>query len=155
METNYDEVSREEAADAVSSLTADRHRLAMRLQVPWSLMAAFGALGAWWVATAAMVTPGEGYEPPQSGWFALLGALIVLHLVQRETGIRFRAMGAKATWLIVAVVAACLVLFSVSLALVSLEMRWAVALTSVIAFVATTWLSGLAFRAAVEHLRRV
>lgn len=154
MERNFDGASRDEAADALKSLSADRARLARRLRVPWGLMAAFGALGAWWVATAAASTPGENYDPPQSGWLALLGVLVVAHLVQRDTGIRFRTMGAKATWFIAAVVAVCLGLFSVSLALVSLDMRWLVAITSLAAFAATTWLSGAAYRAAVESLRR-
>ncbi|MDO5092911.1 MAG: hypothetical protein Q4D79_05730 [Propionibacteriaceae bacterium] len=153
MERNL-ETSRSEATDALNSLAADRDRLTQHFRVPWRLMAAFGALGAWGVGAAALVPSGEGYEPPRTGWLALLGVLVVAYLVQRETGIRFRSMGAKATWLTVAAVVSCLVLFSVSLALISLELRWGVVLTSAVAFVVTTWLSGAAYRAAVEHLHR-
>ena len=79
----------------LTALSADRQRLAQQVAVPWALMAAFGALGAWWVGSAASAAPGAHYEPPQSGWMALLGALVVVHLVQRETGIRFRSLGAR------------------------------------------------------------
>ena len=46
MESNSPGASRAEATDALNSLTADRDRLAQRLNVPWALMAAFGAMGA-------------------------------------------------------------------------------------------------------------
>ena len=85
---------------------------------------------------------------------ALLGVLIVAHLVQRESGIQFRALGGRSTWLIAAAFAICLALFSVSLGLVSLNLSWAVAIPSIVAFASTTWLSGLAYKAAVEQLRR-
>ncbi len=154
MESNSSGTSPAEAADALNSLTVDRDRLAQRLNVPWALMAAFGAMGAWGVGAAATTHPGAHYEPPVSGWLALLGVLIVAHLVQRESGIQFRAMGGRATWLIAAAFALCLVLFSVSLGLVSLNLTWAVAFPSIVAFGSTTWLSGLAYKAAVEQLRR-
>jgi hypothetical protein len=154
MESDFGGVAHDEAADALNSLATDRDRLAQRLRVPWALMAAFGALGAWWVSLAATTHPGGGYAPPSSGWMALLGALVVAHLVQRETGIRFRAMGARAVCLSIAVLVSCLALFSVSLGLVSLGLHWAVSITSVAAFAITTWLAGIAYRAAVENLRR-
>ena len=83
-----------------------------------------------------------------------VGTLVVAYLIRRETGVRFRKMGTRAGWAIVAIAAACLVLFSVSLGLVSFGMQWAVTLTSLIAFAATTWLAGVAYRSAVEQLRR-
>jgi hypothetical protein len=117
-------------------------------------MAAFGALGAWWVGAAATTTPGESYEPPQSRWVVLVGVLVVAHLVQRETGIRFRSMGAGATWSMIGVLVTCLALFSISLGLVSLDLAWAVVITSVVAFVITTALAGIAYRSAIKNLRR-
>lgn len=106
------------------------------------------------MASAASTSPGENYEPPTSGWLALVGALIITHLLQRETGLRLRSMGARAGWALAGILAACLVLFSVSLGLVSLGLPWAVALTALVAFVTTTWLAGLAYRSALEELRR-
>lgn len=153
MESNHAEASRA-AAEALDSLTMDRERLAGRLRVPWALMAAIGALAAWWVASAATARPGAAYEPPATGWIALLGVLVVAHLVQRETGVRLGAMGARAAWATAGILVTCLALFSVSLGLVSLELAWAVALTSAVAFAVTTWLAGVAYRAAVEHVRR-
>jgi hypothetical protein len=154
MESYSSGTSRDEAADALDSLAVDRDRLVGRMRVPWALMAAFGALGAWWVGAAAMTEPGGDYEPPMSAWMALLGALVVGHLVQRESGVRFRRMGARATWATLGILATCLVLFSVSLGLVSLDLRWAVVTTSLVAFTLTTLLAGVAYRSAVENLRR-
>jgi hypothetical protein len=154
METHFKDPSPDEANDALSALSTDRERLAANIHVPWVLLAAFGGVGAWWVSTAAATTPGASYEPPSSGWLALVGALVVAYLIRRETGVHFRSMGAKAGWAVVGILAVCLVLFSVSLALVSLNLHWAVALTSLAAFAATTWLAGVAFRSAVEKLRR-
>lgn len=94
MESNSDRAPQHEANDALDSLTVDRERLVERLKVPWALMAAFGALGAWWVGAAASTQPGRAYEPPVTGWMALLGVFVVAHLVRRETGVRFRTMGA-------------------------------------------------------------
>ena len=85
---------------------------------------------------------------------AAFGALVVVHLVQRETGIRFRSLGARANWMVAAIVVACLALFSVSLGLVSLQLPWAVVATSLAAFALTTCLSGLALRSAVERAGR-
>jgi len=138
----------------LNSLSTDRDRLAAGIQMPWPLLAAFGGLGAWWVSAAAVTTPGENYEPPTSGWLALVGALVVAYLIRRETGVHFRKMGARAGWAFVGILAVCLVLFSVSLGLVSFGLQWAVVVTSLVAFAATTWLAGVAFRSAVEQLRR-
>ncbi|WP_224760490.1 hypothetical protein [Salinibacterium sp. ZJ450] len=135
-------------------LSTDRERLAASVHVPWVLLAAFGGVGAWWVSAAAATNPGESYEPPSSGWLALVGTLVIAYLIQRETGVRFRSMGARAGWAVVGIIAACLVLFSVSLGLVSFNMHWAVVLTSLAAFAATTWLAGVAFQSAAEKLRR-
>ncbi len=154
MESNYDDDARTEAAEALGVLSADRQRLAQRVRVPWALMAAFGALGAWWVGSAAATQPGANYESPSMGWMALLGVLVVAHLVQRKTGIRFRSLGARANGAIAGILVACLVLFSVSLGLASLGLHWAVVATSLAAFAITTWLSGVAYRRAVGHLRR-
>lgn len=153
METNIDDVSQTQAAEALESLAADRDRLAQRIRVPWTLMIAFGAMGAWWVGSAATAQPGAHYQPPESGWFAIVGVLIILYLLHRDTGISFRTAGARATWALIGVIVGCLVLFSVSLALVSLDLRWAVALTALAAFALTTWLASVAFRCAVENLR--
>ncbi|MFT4468606.1 hypothetical protein ACMX2H_01725 [Arthrobacter sulfonylureivorans] len=85
---------------------------------------------------------------------ALAVALVVVYLIHRETGVRFRSMGTRAGLAVVGIVVTCLVLFSVSLGLVSFGLHWSVALTSVVAFAVTTWLAGAAYRSAVENLRR-
>lgn len=154
MESNFTPPSHVEAVSALATLSNDRERLAASVHVPWLLLAALGGVGAWWVSTAAATNPGENYEPPSSGWLALVGTLVVAYLIRRETGVRFRQVGARAGWALVGIIAACLALFSASLGLVSFGLHWAVALPSLVAFAATTWLAGVAYRSAVEQLRR-
>ncbi|MDP3951004.1 hypothetical protein [Microbacterium sp.] len=154
MENDLKHPSAAEATAALSTMSADKERLAASVHVPWVLLAAFGGVGAWWVSAATATHPGENYEPPSSGWLALVGALVVAYLIRRETGVHFRRMGARASWAMVGIVAVCLVLFSVSLGLVSFGLHWAVTMTSLAAFVLTTWLAGVAYRSAVEQLRR-
>lgn len=153
METDHDG-ARRDASTALDTLSADRERLVQRTRVPWSLMTAFGALGGWWVGSAVATEPGARYEPAMDGWMVLVGVLVVFHLVQRQTGIRFGSLGARANWAIMGIGVVWLALFSVSLALVSLDLRWVVGVPSIAAFATTTWLAGVACRMAVEHLRR-
>ena len=78
---------------------------------------------------------------------------MVIHLIRRETGVRFRTMGGRAGWALVGIIVICLTLFSVSLGFVSFGLRWPVAVMSLLAFATTTWLAGIAFRSARETLR--
>ncbi|MDH6280272.1 hypothetical protein [Prescottella agglutinans] len=153
METHFGGLSPDAATDALNSLSADRERLGARIEVPSTLLVAFGGLAAWWVATAAFASPGEGYEPASSAWLPI-GLLAVAYVVRRRTGIRFRSMGADAAWALVGIAVSCLLLFSVSLGLVSFGMRWAVVPTSVAAFAVTTVLARVAYRSAIEKVRR-
>jgi hypothetical protein len=134
---------------------SDRQALVAAVQVPKTLLAAFGGVAAWWVAAAATANPGDNYEPPTSGWLGLAAVLVIIHLIRRETGIQLRRMGARAGMAVIAILAACLALYSISLGLVSFGARWAVALTSVAAFVLVTWLAGVVYRSALDQLRRV
>ena len=145
--------SSEEAAASLRGLAADRKALADGVHVPKTLLAALGGVAAWWVAGAAVVNPGENYTPPASGWLALVAALVTFHLIRRETGISFRKMGMRAGLATVAILVLCLILFSISLGLVSFGARWAVALTSLSAFGIVTWLAGIGFRSALDQLR--
>lgn len=144
----------DQASHALDSLAADRERLAGSTRTPWGLLAALGLASAWFVAQTAVSNPGGNYEPGTTWWLPLLAAALAGFLIRRETGIRFRRMGARATWLSVGILVVVLVLFSLSLGLVSFDLRWAVALTALAAFVATVWLGSMAFRAAVGTLRR-
>ncbi|MEB4615549.1 hypothetical protein [Leucobacter sp. M11] len=159
MESNFvnrpdDAPSAEEAARALHTLGDDRERMAEGIRVPWPLLAAFGGVAAWWVSAAAGTTPGEDFHAPTTGWLGLVAVLLIAHLVQREVGVRFRGMGATATWALLGILAICLLLFSVSLGLVSLGATWAVSLTALAAFGITTWLAGLAYRSAAERIGR-
>lgn len=155
MENNFEgRPSSEDAAASLRGLDSDRRTLAAAVQVPKMLLAAFGGVAAWWVAAAAMANPGENYETPTSGWLGLAAVLVIIHLIRRETGIQFRKMGARAGMAAFAILVACLALYSISLGLVSIGARWAVALTSVAAFGLVTWLAGVAYRSALDQLRR-
>ena len=154
METNPHGPARDEAVDVLNRLSADRHRLAETIRVPWSLLAGFGAVAAWWVGAAAATSPGENYEPSAIGGLALAIVLVIFSLIQQQTGVRFGSMGLQAGLALAAIVVSCLVLFSISLGLVSFGLHWAVTLTSVGAFALTTWLAGAAYRSATQKLRR-
>lgn len=154
MESHFQQPSPEAARNALNELSADRDRLAGGILVPRLLLAGFGGVAAWWVGAAATTSPGENYQPPAMGWLALAVALVVAYLIQRETGIRFRSMGPRAGLAVSGIVVACLALYSISLGLVSFGLHWAVAITSIVAFGLTTWLAGVAYRSAVEKLRR-
>ncbi|MCY1213255.1 hypothetical protein D9M72_250220 [compost metagenome] len=156
MENNLEgRSSSEDAAASLRGLMSDRQALVAAVQVPKTLLAAFGGVAAWWVAAAATANPGDNYEPPTSGWLGLAAVLVIIHLIRRETGIQLRRMGARAGMAVIAILAACLALYSISLGLVSFGARWAVALTSVAAFVLVTWLAGVVYRSALDQLRRV
>lgn len=154
MESHFDEPSPRTSAEVLDALQADRDRLVENVRVPWPLLALFGGVAAWWVAATAFARPGGDYEPSSSTWLAPVAALGVAYLVRRKTGIRFRVMGARATWAMIGIIAMCLILFSVSLGLVSLGLHWVVSLTSLGAFVGTTLLSGVAYSSALTKIRR-
>ncbi|MBF4995303.1 hypothetical protein ITX31_14445 [Arthrobacter gandavensis] len=154
MENNLEgHLSSRDAAAALRDLASDRQALADGAHVPKALLSAIGGVAAWWVAAAATTHPGEDYDPPASGWLGLAALLVIVHLIHRETGIRFRKMGTRAVAATIAMLVVCLFLFSISLALVSFGARWAVALTSLSAFGLVTWLAGVAYRAALDQLR--
>ena len=153
MESEFQRPTRAEAASALTELGADRERLAESIRVPWPLLAGFGAVAAWWVGAAATASPGQGYEPPSSGVMILAIVLVLMYLVQRNTGIRFRSMGFHAALAVAGIAAVCLILFSTSLGLVSLGLPWAVLFTSAAAFCLTTWLAAVAYRSAAAKLR--
>lgn len=153
MERNSGRPSHEQAAQSLGALSADRERLVGSTRTPWGLLAALGLACAWFVAEAALSNPGSDYEASQTWWLPILAAGLAGFLIRRETGIRFRRMGARATWLSVGILVAVLVLFSVSLGLVSFDLHWAVTLTALAAFIVAVWLGSLAFKAAMGTLR--
>ncbi|MDK1361869.1 hypothetical protein QNO00_16570 [Arthrobacter sp. zg-Y1219] len=142
----------DDAAVRLSELSGDRRALAEGISIPRVLLAAYGGVGAWWVAQAATANPGANYETPTSGWLALVAVLVIAHLINRETGIRFQSMGGGAALAVVAILVVCLSLFSVSLGLVSLGAGWAVSFTSLAAFGLVAWLAGVAYRSALNRL---
>lgn len=155
MESNFQEPSHDEAKNALTELSADRNRLTAGISVPWMLLAAFGAVAAGWVGSAATASPGENYQPALTPLcLGLAIALVILYLLQRETGIKFRSLGSRGNVAMVGIVLSCMTLFSVSLGLVSVGWQWAVIIPAVLAFAVTIWLAAVAYRSAIENLRR-
>jgi hypothetical protein len=144
--------SADEAAARLNELSGDRRALAGSTRLPRVLLAGYGGVAAWWVAGAATASPGENYQPPTSGWLALVAVLVIAHLLNRETGIRFKSMGPGAAMAMGGILLVCLALFSVSLGLVALGVGWAVAFTSLAAFGAVSWLASVAYRSALDRL---
>lgn len=116
---------------------------------PWLWLVSLGLGSAWFVLTGARAEAGAGYEPSTSTWLALMAIVLAGTLIRRDTGIRFRRMGARATWLTVGVLATTPSLFGISLGLVAADLRWAVAVPVLMAFGLTTWLARLVV--AAEH----
>ncbi|WP_146362173.1 hypothetical protein [Arthrobacter yangruifuii] len=145
----------EDAAARLRDLAADRDTLAAGVTPPRALVAAIGALAACWVAAALDARPGADYQSPSWPWLLAGLLFVILHLIRRDTGLKFRRLGARANGAIALAALVCLFLFSVSLGLVSLGLGWAVMITSLAAFAAVYGLAGVAFRAAVAQLRAV
>lgn len=136
----------DEASGARAPLAAERGPRGTG--TPWLWLVSLGLGSAWFVLTGATAEPGAGYEPSTSTWLALMAIVLAGTLIRRDTGIRFRRMGARATWLTVGILAATLALFGSSLGLVAADLRWAVAVPVLLAFGLTTWLARVAVAAA-------
>ncbi len=154
MESNFQEPSPDEAKDALTELSADRDRLTAGVHIPWALLTGFGAVAAWWVGSAADTSPGENYEPSAQTGLGIAVVLVITHLLRRETGIKFRKLGARGNVAIAGIVFSSLALFSIALGFVSAGWHWAVIIPALFAFAITTWLSAVAYRSAIENLRR-
>ncbi|MCC9174822.1 hypothetical protein [Arthrobacter sp. zg-Y179] len=145
----------EDAAARLRNLAADRNALAAGAAPPRTLLAGLGGVAACWVAAALDARPGADYQSPSWTWLLVGLLFVILHMIQRDTGLKFRRLGARANGAIALAALACLFLFSVSLGLVSLGLGWAVMITSLAAFAAVYGLAVVAYRAAVDHLRTV
>ncbi|GAA1176909.1 hypothetical protein GCM10009584_17970 [Ornithinimicrobium humiphilum] len=124
--------SPDHATDLLRQLDDDRSRLADLTATPWWAPAFLGLVVGLWVASPAVGDRTSNYV------FALVAAVVIVSVVRARTGIRLRAAGARqvslgALWLL-----ATLVLYSVSLALVSLDRSVWVVLPALGA-AATTW----------------
>lgn len=144
----------EDARAQLAALARDRAQMASRLPVPWGLMAAVGLAMAWFVGGAAQTNPGASYHPADTYLFPLITLLIVGHLVQRETGVRFRRMGIAGGVVGAGLLVWTLLMFSVALALVSTGHSWFVLIPSLLAGAVGTWGAGLVFRACVKTVAR-
>lgn len=138
----------------LNALHTDRARLASRLATPWTLMVAAGAGMAWYVAGAATSHPGADAEAG-SGWILSWAILcLVVYLVQRETGVRFRRVGGRGWAMLLGLGVLTFSMFSVSLGIVSLGYRVWAAVPVAVTWVLGTLGSGFVFRSCVESMNR-
>lgn len=128
-----------EARDQLNVLGQDANALAAQTQTPWALLVAAGGALAWFVANAAATKPGLAYEPSGMALAPIIVLLVIVHLVQRELGVRFRRLPMRGWLIIGGITAFTLTMFSVALALVSLQLHWWVIAPIVVTWALGTW----------------
>lgn len=133
-------------------LQSDRQRLAEHVRAPKWLAPGFGLIAFTYVSTPAF--PGE-----RPGNFVLVVALVASILLtgslQRATGIKISAFGAREYAVYAASVLGVLGLFSVSLGLAAAGLQGWVAATAFAAFALVTWLASVIYSSMRERLRHV
>ncbi len=117
----------------LSVLVSDRVALAGRARMPSWLAPGLGVVASAWVATS-YTARSDG----PSSWYLLVLVAVALTLVAvRSTGVKLKALGVRGWAGYLALVAAGLSLYSVALALYSFDLRWWVAVPTVLMFGAT------------------
>lgn len=139
--------SPDRAHDLLEQLVDDRARLASLTATPWWSPVLLGLVAGLWVASPAVGDRTTGYV------LALLGAALVVFLVRTRTGIRVSAVGPRAAGLAVLWLLVTLLLYSASLALVSLGRSAWVPAPAIVAGVVTWAVVRVADRWAREGLR--
>ncbi|MGO1973820.1 MAG: hypothetical protein ACTH2Q_12775 [Propionibacteriaceae bacterium] len=136
--SQQDPIDRDEAAQALAGLDADRSAVAARAATPGWLLPLISLVVAGFVAAPAL--PGGG---ARGGGFAFAAvALVVLvWLYQRQAGVKSSRLGLAGWQLYLAAVVVALLMFSVSLGLVSFGLNVWVVLPALVAG-AATWLFG-------------
>ncbi|WP_127127592.1 hypothetical protein [Georgenia sp. SYP-B2076] len=102
------------------TLAADRAALSERARMPSWLSPALGLITGAWVASPALF----GRSDDSFGLFLYVAALVLVLGATRATGVRLHSVGARGRIAFGVLVPAGLLLYSASLALVSLELTW-------------------------------
>lgn len=139
--------SRDGAAATLQQLSTDRAQLDATAPTPSWLLVALALLAGGWVVSPAVGSRTPGYL------FALVGAVLAIDLARRTMGMQVKASGPR-FWLVgFGWLAFTLLMYSVSLGLVSLELPLWVAVPAVVEMVVTYLLGRLVDRWAREGLR--
>ncbi|MFC4223426.1 hypothetical protein [Lysinibacter cavernae] len=137
METNPSPQSNQpiDSQELLQELAADRGRLASHAMAPRWLAPAFGFIAAAYAAGPAL--PGE-YTSNSILILGLLGVIALLTTAQRSTGVKLSEFSMTEWLLFTTAFLGTLGLFSVSLALVSLNLNWWVMASTLCAFALVT-----------------
>ena len=139
-----------ESKDRLNELDADRAALAEWVRTPWWLAAGFGLIAAAYVVVPAFDGRSAGVTIG-----ALVMSIVLITTYHRTIGVKLGRVGARAWLLLGGGVILLLGLYSLSLGLASLELRWWIAAPTVAAFAIGALLTVLFTTTARERMRDV
>lgn len=119
-----------ESKERLNELDADRATLAERVRTPWWLAVGFGLIAATYIVTPAFDGRSAGVTIS-----ALVLSIALIAAYQRTIGMKLGKLGGRAWLALIAGVVVLLGLYSISLGLASLELRWWIAAPTLVAFV--------------------
>lgn len=137
--------------DSLSVIGSDRVALAGRAQMPSWLAPALGVVTSTWVATSYTARS----DGPSSWYFLVIVAVALTLVAVRSTGVKLKAIGVRGWAGYLALIVAGLLLYSVALALYSFDLRWWVAVPTLLMFGATIAAVGFIDASARRSLRHV
>lgn len=113
----------------LEALEEDRARLSERVRMPIWLAPTIAFLTAAWVAS-----PAVGDQAASSAYLISVGGIVLaIYLAVHTAGVRHGCLRGRAYWIVGAASAIGLALYSTSLGLVSLDLRWWVILPALAA----------------------
>lgn len=118
-----------ESKDRLNELDADRATLAERVTTPWWLAAGFGLIAATYIVAPAFDGRSAGVTIA-----ALVISIALIATYQRTIGMKLGRVGGRAYLALAGGLVVLLGLYSVSLGLASLELRWWIAVPTAVAF---------------------
>ena len=151
MENNLPPTSSDQSTSAarlLADVDNDRSALIKRMNTPRWVAPAFGA-----IAAICVATPAAGDNRSGNSTLLIIVAIMVVYLYHRVTGVKLANIGWVAWLIYAATLVACLVLLSVSFALVSLDLDWWVIAPTAAAFGAGTIGAHSFMRTALSRIR--
>jgi hypothetical protein len=135
----------------LAEMHRDRAALSERAKLPRWFSLAVGLVLAGWVASPAV----NAGRSSMAYVFAVVAVLLLISAARRSTGVRYAGLGRRGWFVGTALLVCALGLYSISLALVSLNLSWWVIAPSLVMFSAG-WVGVHAMNeAAREELREV
>ncbi len=137
--------------ELLEDLRVDRRAMATQLSGPRWLAPGFGVVAAAYVATAAILS-----DPWRDAVFvaAVAASLVMLSAYRRTTGIKLSRIGVRAVFILLCAMGVTLLLLSVSFGLAASGLTWWITASTLITFIAVTWLTKRFIAAASERVNR-